>query len=99
MPYVLTYNKEAISAKIISICDYLDLDKNFEIFLDWILDLRRQLDIPHRLSDVIDKNKIDVDKLANMALEDPSTVTNPKKLSHNDMKILYQHSITGTLFS
>ena len=67
-------------------------------FLDWILDLRRQLDIPHRLSDVIDKNKIDVDKLANMARRS-IIVTNPKKLSHNDMKILYQHSITGTLFS
>ena len=25
--------------------------------------------------------------------------TNPKKLSLNDMKTLYRHSITGTLFS
>ena len=99
MPYVLTYNKDAISTKIVSICDYLNLDKDFNIFLDWILDLRKQLEIPHKISEVIDKDKIDIDKLASMALEDPSTATNPKKLSLNDMKTLYQHSITGTLFS
>ena len=28
MPYVLTFNKKVISKKIISICDYLNLDKN-----------------------------------------------------------------------
>jgi len=99
MPYVLTYNKDAISTKIVSICDYLNLDKDFNIFLDWILDLRKQLEIPHKISEVIDKDKIDIDKLAIMALEDPSTATNPKKLSLNDMKTLYRHSITGTLFS
>ena len=99
MPYVLTYNKDAISTKIVSICDYLNLDKDFNIFLDWILDLRKQLEIPHKISEVIDKDKIDIDKLASMALEDPSTATNPKKLSINDMKTLYRHSITGTLFS
>ena len=99
MPYVLTYNKDAISTKIVSICDYLNLDKDFNIFLDWILDLRKQLEIPHKISEVIDKDKIDIDKLASMALEDPSTATNPKKLSLNDMKTLYRHSITGTLFS
>ncbi len=99
MPYVLTYNKDAISTKIVSICDYLNLDKDFNIFLDWILDLRKQLEIPHKISEVIDKDKIDIDKLASMALEDPSTATNPKKLSLNDMKTLYRNSITGTLFS
>ena len=33
-----------------------------------------------------------------MALDDPSTGTNPKKLSLEDMKILYEHSISGELF-
>tara|TARA_Y100000590_G_scaffold128190_1_gene146577 strand:- start:239 stop:1399 length:1161 start_codon:yes stop_codon:yes gene_type:complete len=99
MPYVLTFNKNLIEKKVISICDYLNLDKDFNIFLDWILDLRKQLKIPHKISEVIDKDKIDIDKLASMALEDPSTATNPKKLSINDMKTLYRHSITGTLFS
>ena len=98
MPYVLTFNKSLIEKRIISICDYLNLDKNFESFLNWILNLRKELNIPHKLSDVIDENKINLDKLSKMALEDPSTSTNPKKMTIDDMKILYEHSISGKLF-
>jgi alcohol dehydrogenase class IV len=98
MPYVLTFNKSLIEKRIVSICDYLNLDKNFDSFLNWILDLRKDLNIPHKLSDVVEKNKIDLNKLSQMALDDPSTGTNPKKLSLEDMKLLYEHSISGELF-
>ena len=98
MPYVLTFNKKFIEKRIISICDYLNLDKNFDSFLNWILDLRKTLKIPNKLSDVVEVNKINIDKLSQMALEDPSTATNPKKMTIDDMKILYQHSISGKLF-
>ena len=98
MPYVLTFNKTLIEDRIISICDYLNLEKNFQSFLNWVLDLRKKLNIPHKLSEVIDVKKINLDKLSKMALEDPSTGTNPKKLTIDDMKILYEHSISGKLF-
>jgi len=98
MPYVLTFNKKTVEQRIISICDYLNIQKNFESFLNWILELRKNLNIPHKLSDVIDQNKINIDKLSQMALNDPSTVSNPKKLSLEDMKTLYKHSISGKLF-
>ena len=98
MPYVLTFNKKFIEKKIVSVCDYLSLEKNFEAFLNWILDLRKELNIPHKLSDVVDENKINLEQLSEMALEDPSTSTNPKKMTLDDMKILYQHSISGKLF-
>ena len=98
MPYVLTFNKSLIEKRIESICDYLNLDKNFESFLNWILNLRKELNIPHKLSDVVEENKINLDQLSKMALEDPSTSTNPKKMTLDDMKILYQHSISGKLF-
>ena len=98
MPYVLTFNKSLIEKRIISICDYLNLDKNFDSFLNWILDLRKKLNIPHKLSDVVESNKIDLDKLSKMALEDPSTASNPKKMTVDDLKILYEHSISGKLF-
>jgi len=98
MPYVLTFNKSLIESRIVSICDYLNLEKNFDSFLNWILDLRKELNIPHKLSDVVESSKIDLDKLSKMALEDPSTPTNPKKMTIDDMKILYEHSISGKLF-
>ncbi len=98
MPYVLTFNKNVIENKIITICDYLNLKKNFQSFLDWILDLRKKLNIPHKLSDVVDIKKIDLEQLSKMAFEDPSTGGNPKKITIDDIKILYEHSISGKLF-
>ena len=98
MPYVLTFNRVEISEKIISACDYLGLEKSFDKFLQWILDLRKEFNIPHTLSEIVEKDKIDLDKLSEMAYADPSTNGNPKKLTVADMKTLYQHSITGELF-
>ena len=98
MPYVLTFNKILIEKRIASICHYLNLDKNFDSFLNWILDLRKDLKIPHKLSEVVQENKINLDKLSQMALEDPSTSTNPKKMTIDDMKILYEYSLSGKLF-
>ena len=99
MPYVLTFNKDVIEKKIIKICDYLELnDRTFDGFINWILDLRKKLDIPHKLSEVIDEKDFDLDRLSKMALADPSTGGNPKKLTEADMKLMYQHSMSGELF-
>ena len=98
MPYVLTFNRHSIEKKIVSICDYLDLDKEFDSFLSWILDLRKKLNIPNKLSDVVDCTNLDLDKLSLMAFEDPSTSGNPKKISQKDLREMYEHSISGDLF-
>ncbi|MDB9936890.1 iron-containing alcohol dehydrogenase [Candidatus Pelagibacter sp.] len=99
MPYVLTFNKDVIEEKIIKVCDYLELkDRSFDGFINWVLDLRKKLNMPHKLSEVIEEKDFDINRLSKMALEDPSTGGNPKKLNENDMKIMYQHSMTGELF-
>ena len=98
MPYVLTFNKKEISEKIVSICDYLGLEKSFDSFIKWIMDLRQEFNIPHKLSDVVDEEKIDLDILSKMAFEDPSTNGNPRKLTKEDMKLMYRYSISGELF-
>jgi len=98
MPYVLTFNKSVIENRIISICNYLNLNSTFESFLEWILNLRKELNIPHKLSDVMDCNEIDLEKLSLMAFEDPSTGGNPKKITQDDLKEMYKKSISGELF-
>ena len=99
MPYVLTFNKDKIESKIIKICKYLEFEeKSFEAFLKWVLNLRKDLNIPHKLSEVIDEKDFDLDRLSKLAFDDPSTGGNPKKLNLNDMKIMYQHSMSGELF-
>ena len=100
MPYVLTFNKKEIENKIVKITEYLNLkERTFDAFLNWIMCLREELSIPHKLSDVADVTKEDLDKLSKMALEDPSTSGNPKKLDLKDMKTMYIHSIEGKLFN
>tara|TARA_Y100001970_G_scaffold238948_1_gene300514 strand:- start:2101 stop:3264 length:1164 start_codon:yes stop_codon:yes gene_type:complete len=99
MPYVLTFNKDVIEDKIMKICKYLELkNQSFDGFINWILDLRKKLELPHTLSEVIKKEDLDIEKLSGMALDDPSTSTNPKKMSIDHMKILYEHSMSGKLF-
>ena len=100
MPYVLTFNKDVIEKKIIKICEYINLDnKSFDGFIQWIIDLRKKLNIPHKLSEVISEKDLEIDKLSKLALEDPSTGGNPKKLTLNDMKIMYEYSMSGKLFN
>ncbi|MDB2515143.1 iron-containing alcohol dehydrogenase [Candidatus Pelagibacter bacterium] len=99
MPYVLTFNKDVIEQRIIKICEYIELNnQSFDGFIEWILDLRKKLEIPHKLSDVINEKDFDIDRLSKMALADPSTGGNPKKLTEADMKLMYQHSMSGELF-
>ena len=98
MPYVLTFNKDVIVEKIVLICNYLNIEKGFDGFINWVIELRKDLNIPHKLSEVLDEKKLDLDKLSQMALDDPSTGGNPKKLSKPDMKIMYEHSLSGKLF-
>ena len=100
MPYVLTFNKDAIEKKIIKVCEYINLDnKSFDGFIQWIIDLRKKLNIPHKLSEVISEKDLEIDKLSKLALEDPSTGGNPKKLTLDDMKIMYEYSMSGKLFN
>ena len=56
------------------------------------------LKIPHKLSEVANIKENEIDKLSQMALEDPSTPGNPKKLTLEDMKMLYKYSLEGKLF-
>ena len=99
MPYVLTFNRDVIESKVIKIAEYLELkDKSFDGILKWILDLREEFEIPHKLSSVINEKDLQIDRLSKMALEDPSTSGNPKKLKIEDMKMMYQHSMSGNLF-
>ncbi len=99
MPYVLTFNRDEIKVKINKICQYIEIDdKSFDGFLNWILDLRKELEIPHKLSEVIDEKDMQLERLCEMALTDPSTSGNPKKLTINDIRKLYQYSMSGKLF-
>ncbi len=97
MPYVLLRNKEVIESKIIDLSRYLNLPQpSFNTFLDWILELRQSLSIPHTLKDLID-DESNFEKMSLMAFNDPSTASNPIELNDKDFLKLYQQSFDGIL--
>lgn len=81
MPYVLAANYEAVSDKIARLAAWLGLPRaEFGAFLDWILDLRQQLAIPHTLHELgIPRDRFE--ELAQMAVEDPTASGNPVPLT------------------
>ena len=97
MPYVLKRNEKAIKDKITDLSKYLNLpNPSFQSFLDWVIDLRKLLKIPHTLKDLIhEDSKLEI--MSKMALNDPSTASNPIKLEKNDFLNLYKNSFNGLL--
>ncbi len=77
MPYVLKANENAISEIIGRLSRYLELPGgDFQAFYDWVIDLRQQLKIPHSLAEIgIDEKQ--VVRIGQMAVEDPSSGSNP----------------------
>ena len=97
MPYVLQYNKKGIEEKIIDISRYINLKSaTFNNFMDWILELRSNLNIPHTLSEIIDDDK-NLEKMSSMAFNDPSTGTNPIPVNAEDFLKMYVNAFKGDL--
>jgi alcohol dehydrogenase class IV len=76
MPYILQYNRDAIEDRLAQVATYLGLGSSFDDVLDWTLALRRELGIPHSLSDIGVKAEL-FPKIAAMAEIDPSATGNP----------------------
>ena len=77
MPYVLKKNRKVIEEKMISLSRYLNLSEySFDGFMNWILELRKKLSIPHTLKELIN-DESQIKKMSVMAKEDPSTGGNP----------------------
>ena len=97
MPDVLIRNKEKIESKMINLSRYLELpNPSFQNFLNWILELRKTLNIPHTLKELIN-DEANFNKMSEMAFNDPSTGSNPIALDKKDFLNLYEKSYNGTL--
>jgi alcohol dehydrogenase class IV len=99
MPYVLTFNRETIENKIAKLSEYLDLKEvSFNSFVDWVLELREQIKIPHTIIESAKITDKDIARMSPMALDDPCTPGNPKKPTLDNMMEMYRYSVEGKLF-
>ncbi len=96
MPYVLKRNEQIIADRMADAARYLDLPAGFGGFLDWVLELRESLDIPHSLSAIgIDAEQ--AQRVGEMAVQDPSAGGNPIQLSAIEYSDLFVGAVEGRL--
>ncbi len=96
LPYVLKANAKKIAKDIARAAAYLGITGGFDGFLKWILALRKEIGIPHRLADIgIDTERLD--DVAAMAVKDPSAGGNPILFTEKQYKALAKKCVTGEL--
>ncbi len=88
MPMVLEFNRPAIEDRIARAAPYLGIDGGFPGFHDRIMELRTLLSIPETLS-AMGVLYADLDRLTDMALEDPSCGGNPVPLTRENIRTLF----------
>ena len=96
MPYVLRFNRPTIEGKIDRLAAYLGLAPTFDAFMQWVLELRTALHVPHTLKDFgVDDTKFAL--MAKMAPQDPTASGNPVALDEKAALELYQDCYQGRL--
>ena len=97
MPYVLQANRSAIEPRIERLTHYMGMEKTgFDGFLSWVVDLRKQLGIPHTLAS-IDIGETKATTVAQMAVEDPSSGGNPISFSAEEYQQIFLNAVQGVL--
>ncbi len=96
MPYVLAFNYKAIDGKIARLAGWLELPgADFGAFLDWVLNLRKQLGIPHTLRE-LGVAPEHFAAIAEMAVRDPTAPTNPVPLTAETAEGILREAFEGT---
>ena len=97
LPYIMTFNRPAIEDKANLIARVLDLPaRGFDGLLAWVLELRRELGIPHTLADI----GVSADKAAIIGREaaiDPSAGGNPIPVDAATLERIFRAAVDGRL--
>ena len=97
MPYVLKANRAAIEERIERLARYLELKQaTFDNFLDWVLELREELAIPHTLNEIeIDDTQAEL--ISKMATKDAAAGGNPIQFRQAEYAKIFVAAVNGQL--
>ena len=95
LPYVLAFNRPAISDRMSAAARYLGLSKpTLDGVIEWALELRKAIGIPHTLAELgVGTDRLD--ELAKMAEVDPTAGGNPRKLDIPSLRKLLDDALAG----
>ena len=94
MPFVLNYNRSTIEDKFVRLASFLDIKGGFDGIVQWVIDLKKEMEIPETLKDMGVELGDEV-KLAPLAQEDPSTGGNPLEMTEEKFQELILNCISG----
>ena len=97
LPYVMTFNRAAIADKTEVIARVLGLPAHsFDGFFEWVLQMRRELGIPHTLADI----GVSADQAVIIGKEaaiDPSAGGNPIPVDAAQLERIFRAAVDGRL--
>src|SRR6478736_7786438 len=93
IPYGMEFNIKGFEDKFKRIARTLELkEETGEAVVKYLFDLNSKINIPHKLRDIGVKQE-HVEPLANLAIADFAHPNNPKPVTHEDFKQLYQKAL------
>ena len=97
LPYALQQNSSVIGERMEVLCKFLDIaHPSTESFIAYILELRRELGIPHTLTEA-DIPEERIAEIGEIAYRDPSTGSNAMPLNAEDFEALFVMCCRGAL--
>ena len=89
MGEVLKFNRPAVEGVLSDAASYLGISGGFDGFFDFVTELNTSLGIPKTLTElgVVDP---DIDALTKAALEDPSVGGNPREMTYENTRALFE---------
>ena len=97
LPYVMIFNRNAIADKTDIIARVLDLQaRGFDGLLAWVLEMRRELGIPHSLAQ-IGVNTDTAGIIGSEAAIDPSAGGNPIQVDAAQLEHIFRAAVDGRL--
>jgi alcohol dehydrogenase class IV len=97
LPYVMTYNRHAIGEKAEVISRVLNLPApGFDGFIAWVLEMRRDLGIPHSLAEIgVSADKATI--IGSEAAIDPSAGGNPIPVNAAQLEHIFRAAVAGRI--
>lgn len=100
MPYVLAFNRPVIEERTKRLTAYVGIEGGLDGLIDWVVRIRRELNIPHTLRELLATKNVDAsgwkdgvaefNRLVDMAIVDPTA----GKVSQPALLLSYEAALT-----